>query len=300
MNRNRWLLASLLCAAGAWAGEPLSGRLDADADVAVEIANGRGSILVEAGARDAVEIDGSLGAGSRLVFDGDRRRVRVRIDSEAARGWSWWARRGPAEDTQLIVRVPRAASIDASAVSASVDVRGHEGSRVVEVGTVSGDVRVDGRSERLSLATVSGDVRARGGARRASVESVSGDIDVRDLGGDAELESVSGDIRADLAELGELRASSVSGDVAIAVERAVAPRLTVETMSGAITLRLPASVNARIEAQTFSGRISSEFGPVERTRQGGGSRLDTRAGAGDGRVRLESFSGDIRLARAPD
>jgi hypothetical protein len=300
MKRKVCIALGLCLPLTGWAATPLEGSRAVDPDVAVEIGNVRGEIIVEASDRAEVVLDGSLGEGSRLVFDGDRRRVQVKIETESGSGWSWWGRGGPSEDTRLIVRVPKAASLDVSAVSAEVEVRGYEGSGQVEVGSVSGDVRVEGRSERLSLSTVSGEITARGGARRADLESVSGDIDARDLAGDAEVETVSGDIRISIRELREVGASSVSGDVEIDVDSGTAPRITVETMSGGIALRLPASVDARLEAETFSGDITSDFGTVAREEHGSGSRLDTRAGAGNGRVRLESFSGDIRLQRAPE
>ncbi len=300
MKRKVCIALALCLPLPGWAATPLKGSRAVDPDVAVEIRNVRGEIIVEASDRADVVLDGSLGEGSRLVFDGDRRRVQVKIESGSGRGWSWWGRGGPTEDTRLIVRVPKAASLDVAAVSADVAVRGYADSAVVEISSVSGDLRVDGRCERLSLSTVSGEITARGGARRADLESVSGDIDARDLAGDADVETVSGDIHISIRELREVGASSVSGDVEIDVDSGTAPRITVETMSGGIALRLPASVDARLEAETFSGDIISDFGSVERVGQGSGSRLDTRVGAGSGRVRLESFSGDIRVQHMRD
>jgi len=47
--------------------------------------------------------------------------------------------------------------------------------------------------------------------------------------------------------------------------------------------------------ETFSGGISSPVGKVQTEEYGPGKRLEARLGAGGGEIRLESFSGDVRV-----
>ena len=61
-----------------------------------------------------------------------------------------------------------------------------------------------------------------------------------------------------------------------------------------MTLFLPKSTSAQLHAETFSGDIKSIAGKVVKE-EGPGENLDTRLGDGQGRIKLESFSGDVRV-----
>jgi len=58
---------------------------------------------------------------------------------------------------------------------------------------------------------------------------------------------------------------------------------------------LPADQSGLFKAESFSGRISSDFGSVDRARHGPGSHLKYVAGNSGAEVRVESFSGNIRI-----
>jgi DUF4097 and DUF4098 domain-containing protein YvlB len=68
-----------------------------------------------------------------------------------------------------------------------------------------------------------------------------------------------------------------------------------ETVSGDIDLTLPKTTGAKLHVESFSGDISSPVGHVDREEVGPGSSLDARLDGGQGEIRLESFSGNIRL-----
>ena len=68
-----------------------------------------------------------------------------------------------------------------------------------------------------------------------------------------------------------------------------------ETLSGALTLHLPRATSASLHVETFSGDIDSPAGKVHREEHGPGKSLDARIGDGRGEIKLESFSGDVRV-----
>ena len=72
-------------------------------------------------------------------------------------------------------------------------------------------------------------------------------------------------------------------------------RLTAESMSGDVIVRLPSSQSGLFKAQSFSGRITSDFGSVSQAKHGPGSHLKHAAGKDGAEIRLESFSGNIKL-----
>src|SRR5690606_6974649 len=130
-----------------------------------------------------------------------------------------------------------------------------------------------------------------------SAESVSGDIDVRGaMDGRIEVESVSGSIRIESdAAARQIEAGVVSGDVRLSVGLQAGGRLQAESLSGDLEVVLPAGTSARVSASSFTGTIRSTHGKVETEEHGPGSSLSTTLGGGDGRIDLETFSGDLTL-----
>jgi len=134
-------------------------------------------------------------------------------------------------------------------------------SRLIEVQTVSGDLIIDGGGGEISINSVSGDGLLRvGGVARFKVKTVSGDFNVA----------------LTLAADGRFDAESISGDLNVDFAGALPPaEYDLQTFSG--------------DLETCSGRKGARegFGP--------GNRLNFREGAGTGRVRVDTKSGDVKL-----
>jgi hypothetical protein len=301
MNRPKILTLALLCALAqpSWAGNPINGSKDINPDGRLEVHNVRGSVQIRTWDKNEVDVRGTLGEGSQFELSGSGADVMVRIkNSDEGRNWSWWGSSGPREDTNLEIRVPKGVSPEVHVVSAEVDIAGLDGSRNVNVESVSGDVRLDARADRYDLKSVSGDLRCTGGAaKRARMESVSGDITAENLAGEIGVETVSGDAHFGAGTITELKMNSVSGDMSASGALAPRGRIKAETLSGDVRIELSGDVSASIDAETFSGDIRSDYGTVETEEHGPGERLRAKAGNGDGEIELKSFSGTLSLRR---
>jgi hypothetical protein len=229
-----------------------------------------GDVKVVPGGNDRVTVRLSEGEGVRVSFreeGGDR--VELLFNGVPA------LRCG-----RLCVEVPRSSAID--------------------VNSASGDVMVEG---------VGGDVRAR---------SAAGDVKVENAGA-VEVTSVSGDVIVRGAS-GAVRAATVSGDVIVTTQGS-APRISAATTSGDVHWTGHCGSGCRIEARTLSGDVRieandrSSFAMRFLTHNGevagddlklnfAGQRpphetsLEARYGAGDGLVEVQTFSGDLHLARS--
>jgi DUF4097 and DUF4098 domain-containing protein YvlB len=73
--------------------------------------------------------------------------------------------------------------------------------------------------------------------------------------------------------------------------------MSVDSMSGDVQLQFPSSLSSSMHASTFSGDLRSDFGTPTRPEHGPGSTLDTVAGGGNGKIRIENFSGDVRIRK---
>lgn len=291
--------ALLLAAAPAFAaGTPINQTRPLAADGRVSIENLKGEIRVRTWDRPEVRIAGTLGEGvEKLDVSGGATSlsIEVRYPKNSDGGWFGWGGDG-AGPTLLEVTIPAGASLDVDSVSADVDVEGMAGRRL-DLESVSGRVVVRGSRPGVArVSSVSGGVELQADGPDVGVETVSGDIRVQGaLAGRVSVETVSGDATVVAGTLERLSHASVSGDARLEAGLRPGGSLRAESVSGTLEIILPAATSARLAVETFSGGISSPVGKVETEQYGPGKSLSARLGGGDGDIRLESFSGDVRI-----
>lgn len=299
MTRLRPILiaAAALAAAPAFAATPIDETRPLDARGRVEIDNLKGRIEVRAWDRNEVKVTGSLGDGvERLIVDGGGASLRIEA-KYPERSWGrGTSRSGP---TTLIVQVPLQASLDIESVSAHVHVEGVAPPEL-EIESVSGDVVFAGAPGRADIETVSGSQTLTvNSAGEISTDSVSGEIMLRGrMTGRVDAETVSGNVEVDSRgeALRGFSAQSVSGDIAARIGLANGGEVRGETVSGDFDLHLPRALSARVEAESFSGSLRAPGAKVDKEEFGPGSSLRTRYGSGAGEIRVETFSGDFTLS----
>lgn len=288
------LAALLACVLPAWAGTPIDQTRPLDARGTVQIENLKGRIQVRVWDKQEVHVGGTLGDGvEKLVIEGNRGNLLVR--AQYPRSSNLGSNR--TQPTDLILDVPRLASLEIESVSADVDVLGTAG-RVLEIDSVSGDVVVAGAPGEASLESVSGDMTLTLNSDDVSAESVSGDIQLQGrLAGEVTAETVSGNTRVDTRgeRVRSLSLASVSGDASARLGLADGGRIRAESVSGDVRLHLPRSLSARVSGETFSGDLSAPGARVERPKYGPGASLEHRYGDGRGEISIETFSGDAEL-----
>ncbi|TWI14111.1 DUF4097 family beta strand repeat-containing protein [Aerolutibacter ruishenii] len=261
----------------------------------VEIENLKGRIEVRVWDRAEVKIEGSLGEGvERLAIEGGRDKLAVRVKYPRRSGMNG----NNSEPTQLLLTVPRRASLDIDSVSADIDVQGTAADKL-SADAVSGDVLVIGAPRKAEINTVSGDQQLTINTRDASVDTVSGDVALRGrFDGEVEFNSVSGNVTITNNRenpVRKLSGSSVSGDLTLSTSLASGGEIEVDTLSGDLRLSLPRNVSATVTGESFSGDLRVEGAQVQRPKHGPGSSVSHRYGTGDGRIAVESFSGSASV-----
>jgi DUF4097 and DUF4098 domain-containing protein YvlB len=276
----------MLVSASAFAGQSVDRNWDIDADATISIENIAGSIEIGGWDRNEAQLTGELGDSvDKLDINATGSSLQISVINRNQRN---------VDSTELKLMVPRGATIEASAVSADIDVIGLDNEKLT-ANTVSGDIDVKATSRRVSVETVSGDLEFGGDTQRISAETVSGDMVLSGVAGEIEATTVSGDVKLQAGAVDSMKLETVSGDVTAVTEVSGNGKLSAESMSGDVTIILPASQDAQFRAQSFSGRISTDFGSVEEARHGPGSHLKYLSGSNGAEIRVESFSGNIRL-----
>lgn len=280
-------LAAMMVPPAVFSGDEIDETLEMPADGLVQVENLAGSIEFVAWDRAEAQIRGDSGDDVEEVeITSNSKGVQIRIHNRK--------NSRHIDGTDLYLRIPEAASIEADSVSADITVSGSLGENIL-LNTVSGDLQVEAAPQRLDLQSVSGDVEFEGSATRSSFESVSGEITLVGPGGEVSVSTVSGDATLEAGAVSRGRFESVSGDLTLELSLEDSGRLTCDSMSGDVKLRLPENQEAEFTAQSYSGSINSDFGDSVRVSRGPGEMLQHREGDNGAQIRLETFSGDISI-----
>ena len=272
----------------AFAGQSIDERWDVDSNVSVSIENIAGEVVIEGWDRDEAHLTGVLGDSAKEIdIDASASSLQISVQNHNQRN---------IDATRLRLMVPSRADIDAEGVSADIFVKGLNNEKL-SASSVSGDVEIDASSEWVSIESVSGDVDFSGRTSRITAESVSGDINLSGISGEISATTVSGDMELQAGSITSAKFETVSGDIVTTGQISDNGRLTAESMSGDVIINLPSDQAGQFKAQSFSGRISTDFGSVEKAKHGPGSHLKYMSGKGGAEVRVESFSGNIKLIK---
>jgi len=213
----------------------------------------------------------------------------------------------------VTVRVPKGKRVAVHLAVGDAEVTNVDGDLLVDVAaanvstshtsgrlsldTGSGEVRVADAVGEIDLDTGSGDVTVtRVSGKRLTVDAGSGSLD----GNDIAVEMLTLDLGSGGATLNNVRSADVnldsgSGDVDLGLTSDV-HSLVVDSGSGDVTLRVPPSLGATIDVDAGSGGLSTEI-PMTITHKDG-TELSGKIGDGNGRIKIDSGSGRVRLRKA--
>lgn len=164
-----------------------------------------------------------------------------------------------------------------------------------QLGTVNANAVISGVSGRTSLKSVSGDVTLDGVTGAVEANTVSGSLEAQALNGNLVFHSVSGDLTVADGRVGRIDARTVSGRVTADVDLAPAGEMRVSTLSGEIAIRIPEQTSARLNLRSASGQVHSDFDSLA---SGPGSRtVSGTLSGGSGRLSVASMSGDVTILR---
>jgi DUF4097 and DUF4098 domain-containing protein YvlB len=205
----------------------------------LEVSIPSGDIDVETtdGEETAVTVDGDerMLEAIEVRHDGDR--VVITMRDKGRFGISFGTLFGNG-GLRVQARVPHGASVKVKTASADTELSGHF--REFELNSASGDVRLRGEiAEDATIKTVSGDVELDRVDGDLSVQCVSGDVRARAVTGSVDTKSVSGDIRLDALTAGDVRFTSVSGDIELGIAQGSLLDVDAGSTSGDLTSEVP-------------------------------------------------------------
>ena len=255
----------------------------------VEVSNVNGEIDVSTWSRGQVELTGELDERAELVLEHDDEKLIIRVVKKSGE-----RRIG---DTQLRLRVPKAAELSLHSVSGDVRTRDVIGTQRIDV--VSGNTEIRSFSSDLDINSVSGDVTAIGTGEETVINAlaVSGDINLQGVAGELEATTVSGVSTIDGGEFSRVRLNTTSGDIEFDGNIEDRGRFDAESISGDVRVNLRLDTHLDVDVETFTGRIDSCLSeqPQRKSTYGPGRVLLFKRGDASKDIRVETMSGDVNL-----
>ncbi|SFD59926.1 DUF4097 family beta strand repeat-containing protein [Streptomyces aidingensis] len=240
-----------------------------------------GTVNVVGGPGPAARVEISELTGPPLLVRHSEGRLVVAYEDTPWPGFlKWLDRRGWNRHAVVSVSVPSGVRLTVGVVGASAVISG-----------ISGPTTLRGVSGDATLVGLGGPVQA---------ETVSGSLEAQSLAGALRFASVSGDLTLIDGRTAELRSETVSGATTLDLYSAAGPvELKAGTVSGDVAMRLPEGMGAKVDASTAGGAVSSAFGELSVDGGWGGRRLTGTLGNGAGRIRVNTVSGAVALLRRP-
>lgn len=290
------LFLTLLLVAPLTAQQKIDRRIAIAPDASIRIHNLVGSIRIVGWDRDSIAVTGSVppGAGS-FYMGGAGRGAKLGIErhDELKEG----------QPATLDIRVPRNVRLWIKTGSASVEAFGLTGE--LECSSVDGSIRIEGSLRLVVAESMEGNLNVAGAMDVVRLKGGGGTITLRGARGDVLATTVGGAIVATDGAVTRAHLETVSGT--IAYDGTVSPRgtLDVATHSGDVTLRLPVDISAEFDLGSFDGAIlyglsgkgEGKGKGEEAPKPFRGKPISFTTGAGEARVIVRTFKGEIRILK---
>lgn len=252
------------------------------------LSNQAGEVTVRAWDRDAVRVQASHSSRERIDIQTADNTLRVRARSS----------RGPSGLVDFTLTVPRWMAVNLSGTYLAATIEGT--SAEVNVETVGGDLALKGGSGAVTLRSIEGEITVAGSSGKVQATTVNDSITLTGVSGDIIAETTNGDVTVTNAKASSLEVSTVNGDVRFEGPTAERGTYRINTHNGDIRVSLGAQANATVFVRTFGGDFTSDFPvtlPDGMGNRDGNKRFNFTLGAGSARVELQSFQGDIHVAK---
>ena len=262
--------------------------VDAVKGTRLVLSNNAGEVVVRSWDQDKVRIQATHSARDTVTAETADMTLRIRTRST----------RGPSGLVDYLITVPKWMPVNLSGTYLDATIEGTTAEVTVE--TVHGNARVTGGNGSVTVRSIEGIITIDKVSGRVQATTVNEGIRVTNSTGDITAETTNGDIVIDNAQTSNLEVSTVNGDVTFngTIRDNGVYRLT--THGGDIRVGLGGATNATIFVRTFQGDFTADF-PIQlpdgQTARSGSKRFNFTLGNGSARIEVQSFNGDIVLAR---
>jgi DUF4097 and DUF4098 domain-containing protein YvlB len=273
-------------------GPESSPRTDQTVDVVkgtrLVLSNNAGEVVVRTWDRDQVRVQAT---------HSDREKVDIQTADNTLR-IRGRATRGPSNLMDYQITVPRWMPVNLSGTYLESTIEGTTAE--VSVESVHGNIRVVGGTGTVTARSVEGLITIDKASGKVQATTVNEGIRLTNVSGDMSADTTNGDIVIENAQTTSLQVSTVNGDVTYNGTMRDGGVYRLTTHGGDIRLGLGGAPNATVFVRTFQGDFTADFPiqlPEGQSAREGSKRFNFTLGSGSARIELQSFNGDILVAR---
>lgn len=255
------------------------------------LSNQAGEVVVRSWDQDRVRIVANHGSRETISAETTDNTLRIRTQRSSGS-------RGPGGLVDYQITVPRWMPVNLTGTYLDATIEGTAAEVTVE--TVHGNARVTGGNGNVSLKSIEGVITVDKANGRVQATTVNEGIRITNSQGEISAETTNGDIFIDSAQTSNLEAYTVNGEVTFNGTIRDNGVYKLGTHNGDIRVGLGGANNATVFVRTFQGDFAADF-PVQlpegQNARSGSKRFNFTLGSGSARIEVQSFGGDIVLAR---
>ena len=255
------------------------------------LSNQAGEVVVRSWDQDRVRIQASHTARETISAETTDNTLRIRTQRASGS-------RGPGGLVDYQITVPRWMPVNLTGTYLDATIEGTQAEVTVE--TVHGNAKVTGGNGAVSLRSVEGVITVDKANGRVQATTANEGIRITNSSGEINAETTNGNIFIDNATTSNLEAFTVNGEVTFNGTIRDSGVYKLGTHNGDIRVGLGGANNATIFVRTFQGDFAADF-PVQlpegQNPRSGSKRFNFTLGSGSARIEVQSFGGDIVLAR---
>lgn len=255
------------------------------------LSNQAGEVTVRSWDQDRVRIQASHSSREQISAETTDNTLRIRTTRTGQN-------RGPGGLVDYQLTVPRWMAVNLTGTYLEANIEGTAAEVTVE--TVHGNVKVSGGNGSVSARSVEGVISIDKAQGRVQATTVNEGIRITNASGEISADTTNGNIFIDNAQTSNLEAFTVNGEVTFNGTIRDNGVYKLGTHNGDIRVGLGGASNATIFVRTFQGDFAADF-PVQlpegQSARSGSKRFNFTLGSGSARIELQSFGGDIVLAR---
>lgn len=288
------------------AGEMVDESLNISGVTSVSIENLSGEVIITGWDKASITVTGELDdKAEKLIFEQVGNTINIKVELPNHGSWN-------STGSDLVIHMPATLRMNFDSVSSDVelnnlthsvtvktvsgDIKAKNIAQHIELSSVSGNIKTKALQGKISLATVSGDIDDNNSSGRIQLQAVSGEISSKSSANEIVVNNISGNTELSLDKVDELRISTVSGDSDISLLLQDNGVVKASSVSGIVALNFQQSVAADFRLKASAGgdlinKLTSD--KAEHAKYGPSAKLYFQTGNANGSVRVSTVSGDV-------
>jgi len=285
-----FIFLAVIFSVNSFAGDKIAQSLVVEPDGKLFVDITRGLVKIKGWDKNEISIQGELDDSVKeLIFKNKKHKTLIKAVSKGEEHWG--------DSSILKIYMPHQTRLYFKGVDATYMISLLEAG--VDGKTMTGDLVANNLADNVSLSTMSGQIKLMNSTGKANLETVAGDIILEGSYDKAKIRSMSGDLTLNIADIDEVKAKTISGDLMARGDVKNEAEISLESVNGSIVYYASDKLNAECSLSSkFGGEIFNAFSKDQvKNSYMNQKSLNFVSGDGSGSLSMHTISGDITIEK---